>query len=190
MASTTDRKYLTSMLNSMDGGNSESVHQLLPLVYEELRQLARRELRSERAGHTLNTTALVHEAYLKLVQNPPSEDWSGRKHFFVIAARAMRQILVNYARARKTSKRGGDVKPVTLDEGYFLSQEKAGELIGLDEALSRLEQLNERQSKVVECRYFGGYGVEETADILGISPATVKRDWTSARAWLYTQIRN
>jgi RNA polymerase sigma factor (TIGR02999 family) len=174
----------------MDGGDSESVQKLLPLVYNELRQLARRELRNERPGHTLNTTALVHEAYLKLVQNPPKEDWAGRKHFFVIAARAMRQILVNYARSRKTDKRGGGNEPITLDEGYFITPEKADDLIGLDEALSRLEKLNERQSKVVECRYFGGYGVEETADILGISPATVKRDWTSARAWLYSQIRS
>ncbi|TVQ14666.1 MAG: sigma-70 family RNA polymerase sigma factor [Balneolaceae bacterium] len=189
MPSSSGQDHLTKLLNSVGRPDSESVNELLPMVYDELRQIAHRELRNERSGHTLNTTALVHEAYLKLIQNPPKGDWEGRKHFFMIAARAMRQVLVNYARSRNSQKRGSGDEPIALEDGYYLSQEKANELIDLDDALSRLEKLDERLSSVVECRYFGGYGIDETADILGISPATVKRDWTSARAWLFSQIK-
>ena len=180
---------VTKLLHSMSGGDEESVNDLFPLVYNELRGLARRELGKERPGHTLNTTALVHEAYIKLVKSPPVGEWSGRKHFFLVSARAIRQILVNYARNRNARKRGENTESVSFDEGIYLSEEKAGDLIGLDEALDKLEKRNDRQSRVVECRYFGGYGIEETAEILNISPATVKRDWISARAWLYSQMK-
>jgi RNA polymerase sigma factor (TIGR02999 family) len=188
MTSSPDKQYLTRLLNSLSEDDSDSVNEVLPVVYDELRRMAHRELRRERSGHTLNTTALVHEAYLKLVQSPPKGDWEGRKHFFVIAARAMRQVLVNYARSRNTLKRGSGEESIPLEEQYYLSRDKAVELIELDEALQRLEKMDKRLSDVVECRYFGGYGVEETADLLGVSPATVKRDWTSARAWLFGQM--
>ncbi|MDZ7717567.1 MAG: ECF-type sigma factor [Balneolaceae bacterium] len=178
---------LTKILNSFSE-NSESINEALPLVYDELRVLAQRELRHERKGHTLNTTALVHEAYMKLINHPPKGEWDGRHHFFGIAARAMRQILVNYAKKKNRKKRGGKQTPAEFDEGIYLSTEKAEEIVALDEALGRLEKINERQARVIECRYFAGYNIEETADILEISPATVKRDWTVAKAWLYNQI--
>lgn len=180
---------LTKILNSLTE-NSKSIDKALPLVYDELRTLAKRELHRERQDHTLNTTALVHEAYLKLVKHPPKKDWDGRHHFFGIAARAMRQILVNYAKMKNRKKRGGKQKPGQFEEEIYLSQGKAEEIVALDEALQRLEKLNERQARVVECKYFAGYNIEETAKILEVSPATVKRDWTMARAWLFDQIRN
>ena len=180
---------VTQLLQSLSDGDDQSVQDLLPLVYNELRGLAHRELKNERAGHTLNTTALVHEAYLKLVKSPPAGEWAGKKHFFMIAAHAMRQILINYARSRKAEKRGGDQDHASFEESMYMSHEKAGDLLELDQALKRLEEWNERQSKVVECRYFGGFNIEETAEILDVSTATVKRDWISAKAWLYQQIR-
>lgn len=180
---------LTAVLKSISG-DSDSINKALPLVYDELRSLAQRQLRGERAGHTLNTTALVHEAYMKLVNHPPDGDWDGRRHFFGIAARAMRQILVNYAKMKSRKKRGGKNDLLSLEDGIYLSEEKAGDIIALDEALKELQKLNSRQSRVIECRYFAGYSIEETADILGISPATVKRDWTIAKAWLYDQIHD
>lgn len=183
-------EHITQLLNSIDGSDTESIHQLLPMVYGELRKMASRELRKERVGHTLNTTALVHEAYLKLVQNPPSDQWSGRRHFFAIAARAMRQILVNYARDRNRDKRGGNENPVTLNEAVYLSDQKADEIMALDEALMKLEHLNKRQSLVVEYRYFGGYNMEEIAELLEVSLATVNRDWTTAKAWLFGQLKS
>ncbi len=186
MSDTKDQ--LTSILNSVRD-DSESINKILPLVYDDLRNMAHRQLRKERRGHTINTTALVHEAYMKLVKFPPEGEWDGRRHFFGVAARAMRQILVNYAKKRNRQKRGGDNHPVEFEEGFYMTEKKAEELIALDEALSKLEKMNERQGRIVECRYFAGYKIEETADILGISTATVKRDWTSARAWLYNQIK-
>lgn len=180
--------HITQLLNSIDGTSTESINQLLPLVYGELRKLASRELRKERVGHTFDTTALVHEAYLKLVSNPPSDSWSGRRHFFAIAARAMRQILVNYARDRGRVKRGGKENPVTLNEAIYLSEQKADEIIALDEALNRLEQRSKRQSQVVEYRYFGGYSMDEIAEILDVSLATVNRDWLTAKTWLFGQL--
>jgi len=179
---------LTMLLNSFEK-NSESINKAFPLVYDELRSLAHKQLKQERSNHTLNTTSLVHEAYIKLVKHPPKSDWDGRRHFFGIAARAMRQILVNYAKMKSRQKRGGNSVALPFDEGIYMSDIKAEELLALDEALSRLEQLNERYGKVVECRYFAGYNIEETAEILGVSPATVKRDWISARAWLYNDIK-
>ena len=185
---TEQKNELTSILNSVRD-ESESIKKILPLVYDDLRNLAHRQLRKERPGHTINTTALVHEAYMKLVKFPPEGEWDGRRHFFGVAARAMRQILVNYAKKRSRKKRGGNSQPVEFEEGFYMTESRAEELIALDEALSRLEEINERQGKIVECRYFAGYKIEETADILGISAATVKRDWTIARAWLYSQIK-
>lgn len=178
---------LTQLLNSVNE-NSEAIDKIWPLVYNELRNLAHHELRKERKGHTLNTTALVHEAYMKLIKHPPQGEWDGRHHFFGIAARAMRQILVNYAKKRSRNKRGGKQTPVEFEEGIYLTEEKAEEIVALDEALEQLEKINERHARVIECRYFGGYNIEETANILDISPATVKRDWTIAKAWLFSQI--
>lgn len=180
---------LTRLLNSLKG-DSESVKKVYPIIYNELHMMAHRQLRNERDGHTINTTALVHEAYLKLIDYPPDNEWDGRNHFFGIAARAMRQILVNYAKNRNRQKRSGQKKVEPFEDGVYLTDQKADELIDLDEALTQLEKLNERQGKVVECRYFAGYNIEETAEILEISPATVKRDWTSARAYLYTQMKS
>lgn len=180
---------LTQLLNSVDQ-NSEAIDKIWPLVYNELRNLAHLELCKERKGHTLNTTALVHEAYLKLIKHPPEGEWDGRHHFFGIAARAMRQILVNYAKKRNRKKRGGKESPIEFEEGIYLTEEKAEEIVALDEALERLEKINERQAKVIECRYFAGYNIEETAQILEVSPATVKRDWTIAKAWLFSQIHH
>jgi len=180
---------LTQLLNSVDE-SSEAIDKIWPLVYNELRNLAHLELRKERKGHTLNTTALVHEAYLKLIKHPPEGEWDGRHHFFGIAARAMRQILVNYAKKRNRKKRGGNQTPTEFEEGIYLTEEKAEEIVALDEALEMLEKINERQARVIECRYFAGYNIEETAQILEVSPATVKRDWTIARAWLFRQIHH
>ncbi len=184
---TNPKQDLTILLNSFQN-NSESINKVLPIVYDELRVLARRELRRERSDHTLNTTSLVHEAYLKMIKHPPKGDWDGRRKFFGIAARAMRQILVNYARKKSSQKRGGNVQLQSFEEGIYMTAEKAEELVALDEALQKLESMNERQAKVVECRYFAGYNIEETADILGISTATVKRDWISSKAWLNIQM--
>lgn len=180
---------LTQLLNSVNE-NSEAIDKIWPLVYNELRNLAHFELRKERKGHTLNTTALVHEAYLKLIKHPPEGEWDGRHHFFGIAARAMRQILVNYAKKKSRKKRGGKQTPTEFEEGIYLTEEKAEEIVALDEALERLEKINERQARVIECRYFAGYNIEETAQILEVSPATVKRDWTIAKAWLFSQIHH
>jgi len=179
---------ITRLLNSA-GENPENINRALPLVYEELRLLASGQLRRERNGHTLNTTSLVHESYLKLVKHPPEGQWEGRRHFFGTAARAMRQVLVNYALKRSRKKRGGYLQIEPYEEGIFLSEQKSEELIALDSALKELEQMNERQCRVVECRYFAGYNIDETAEILEISKATVKRDWLSARAWLFTRMQ-
>lgn len=184
MGDTNSSNELTRLLNSLKE-DDQAAKKIFPLVYNELHALAHRKMRKERNGHTLNTTALVHEAYLKLVDYPPGNNWDGRNHFFGIAARAMRQILVNYARSRNAQKRSGNKNIQPFQEEIYLTEEKAGELVHLEEALTELEKLNERLGKVVECRYFAGYNIEETAEILGISSATVKRDWTSARAWLY-----
>jgi RNA polymerase sigma factor (TIGR02999 family) len=180
-----ENENLTRLLKSMKG-DDESVKKLYPIVYNQLHAMAHQQMRKERNGHTLNTTALVHEAYIKLFDYPPDADWDGRNHFFGIAARAMRQVLVNYARSRNAEKRAGykDIQP--FEDEFYLTEEKAGELVKLEEALSILEKMEPRLGKVVECRYFGGYNIDETADILDVSPATVKRDWTSARAWLYS----
>jgi RNA polymerase sigma factor (TIGR02999 family) len=161
---------------------------LLPVVYGELRRMARGKLRDERDGHTLNTTALVHEAYLKLVD----QTWASaesRAYFFGAAARAMRQVLVDHARRRVRQKRGGDPRPITLEEQHLISDEFAENLLDVDEALQSLANIEPRAARVIECRFFGGLSVEETAEVLGISVRTVKRDWILAKAWLYRKLR-
>lgn len=180
---------VTALLEKFAGGDAEALDRLFPLVYEELRRVAHGQMHAERSGHTLNTTALVHEAYVKMVRHPPRVQWQSRIHFFAVAARAMRQILVNHAKARSRIKRGGDATPISLDEAVVTPEARPEELVALDEALQRLEAIDARQSRVVELRYFGGLTIEETAQVLAVSVVTVKRDWTAARAWLYREVR-
>ncbi|MEM1269286.1 MAG: sigma-70 family RNA polymerase sigma factor [Bacteroidota bacterium] len=174
---------VTVLLKELENGKTQGLDQLLPVVYEELRKLASSYMRRERANHTLNTTALVHEAYLNLVDQRQAK-WQNRAHFFGIAAQAMRRILLMHARSRNAAKRGGGQHNVTFEEGQLAAQAKSEELIAIDDALSRLEKMDERMAKVVELRYFGGLNVEETAAAMGISTATVKREWRTAKAWL------
>ena len=156
----------------------------MPLVYSELRQLAQHYLRQERSDHTLQSTALVHEAYLRLAGKSPPE-WQDRAHFFGIAARLMRQILVEHARGRAAAKRGGGGTRITLDESLAIAQQKEIDVILLDKVLRDLAELDAQQGRIVELRFFGGLTIEDTSEVLGISPATVKREWVSARAWLF-----
>ncbi len=178
---------VTRLLLEWKGGDAAALDRLLPLVYAELRRIAARHLRHERPGHTLQPTALVHEAYLRLVSAPELE-WQDRAHFFGVAARLMRQILVDHARARQRAKRGGEVRKVSLDEAPEARVTADVDLLALDEALGRLADLDPQQSRVVELRYFGGLTTEETAEVVGVSPATVKREWTLAKAWLRREL--
>jgi RNA polymerase sigma factor (TIGR02999 family) len=159
----------------------------MPLVYEELRRIARRQMDRQNPGHTLQTTALIHEAYLRLVDQQNAQ-WQNRAHFFAVAATAMRQILVDYARARHAAKRGGAALAVSLDEAAVASDERAAELVALDDALEELAAVDRRKCQVVELRYFGGLSVEETAEVLKVSPETVARDWRLARTWLLREL--
>ena len=170
--------------------SSPSMEQMFVVVYNELRQLAARKLRGERNDHTLSTTALVHEAWLELNKLNRIQ-WQNRGHFLAVAAQAMRRILIDYAVARGRQKRGGGQVVVSLDDGDALAiaHDRADELVELEEALERLQAINERQAKVVECRFYGGMSVEETADALNVSPATVKREWAIARAWLNREMQ-
>ena len=177
------QEHATRLLLSVSEGNREALNELMPLVYEELRAIARRKLRYERQGHTLNTTGLVHEAYLKLFQLDRIQ-WQSRAHFLAIAAQAMRNILVNHALRRKRKKRGGGAPHVPLEEAADLPVEEADRILALDDALQRLAMLNPRHARVVECRFFGGMTIEETALALDVSPATTKRDWSLLRLWL------
>ncbi len=177
------QSHATKLLLSLSNGNREALNELVPLVYDELKAIAHRRLRMERPGHTLDTVGLVNEAYLKLIQLD-SIQWKSRAHFLAIAAQAMRHILVNHARDRKRIKRGGGAPHVSLDEAGELPAREAERILSLDLALERLAGLNERHAKVVECRFFGGMTIEETAVALGVSPATAKRDWTLLRMWL------
>lgn len=161
----------------------------MPLVYDELRRLANHYLRQERSDHTLQPTALVHEAYLKLIDQS-RVDWQNRAHFFGVAAQSMRRILVDHARSHRASKRGGVQQKLALDEAVDYSQPRDIDLLALDDALNLLAKLDERQSQVVELRFFGGLTIEETAAALGVSPATVKVDWSMAKAWLHREIKN
>lgn len=174
---------ITQLLAELSRGDDAVVDALMPRVYDEMLVLARRQLRGERAGHTLNATALVHECYLKLVRQE-EVDWKNRAHFFGIASLAMRRILINYANKRLAEKRGGGAAVVTFEEGFMGGEARAEELVALDEALTRLEAMNERQSKVVTMRFFGGLTQKEIAEVLDVSVPTVRRDWRIARAWL------
>ncbi len=188
-ASASSPEAVTALLRSADDADADLTDRLLPLVYDELHAMAHQHLARERRDHTLSTTALVHEAYLKLVDQS-QVGRRGRTYFFGAAAQAMRQILVDYARRRNRQKRGGGQAPVTLKETVVAVDGFATDLLDLDEALERLAVLNPRQGRVVECRFFGGLNVEETAEVLGVSRSTVKNDWAVARAWLYRRLRN
>jgi RNA polymerase sigma-70 factor (ECF subfamily) len=178
---------ITQALIELAHGDTGAHDRLLPLVYDALRDLARRELRRERPDHTLSATALVHEAYLKLVQLDRI-DWKGRAHFFGVCAPVMRQVLISHARSRNAAKRGAGAVKLPLLDALAVAEQRPEELVALDEALTRLEALSPRQARVVEARFFAGMSLEETAAALGVSPATVKREWTAARAWLNREL--
>jgi len=178
---------VTEMLRDWRNGDQEALEQLIPVVYDELHRQAARYLRREHPGHTLQTTALIHEAYLRLIKQQNIE-WQNRAHFYAIAARLMRQILVDHARRRQATKRGGSDIKVPLEEAIVLSSGRNVDLVALDEALTRLAAIDPQQSRIVELRYFSGLSVEETAEVLGVSSRTVKRDWNVAKAWLRQQI--
>jgi RNA polymerase sigma-70 factor, ECF subfamily len=178
---------LTQLLHAWGQGDESAREQLMPLVYDELHRMAHRYLNQEAPGHTLQTTALIHEAYLRLVgQSEPH--WENRAHFFGVAAQVMRHILVDYARARRFAKRGGGLRAVSLEEAVVVSAERAAEVVALDEALQALAAFDKRRSQVVELRYFGGLSLEETAAVLKVSVDTVKRDWRLAKAWLLKEL--
>jgi len=179
---------VTILLRQLTDGDHQAAEKLIPLVYDELKRLARSYMRRERRDHTLQTTALVHEAYLKLIRQQAT-NWQGRSHFFGIAAQLMRRILIDHARAHLREKRGGDQLILPLNEALVFSPEHSEDLLRLDEALNRLSKLDSRQGQVVELRFFGGLSVEETAESLNISPKTVKRDWAVAKAWLHGELR-
>jgi RNA polymerase sigma-70 factor (ECF subfamily) len=180
---------VTQLLQEWSQGDVAALAELTPLVYEELRRLAHHYMEGERPDHTLQTTALVSEAYLRLAdQTSPS--WQNRAHFFAVAARAMRQILVSYARSNRAQKRGGRGARIELDEAAILSPEQSKEIVDLHEALERLGTLDSRKARVVELKYFGGLNHEEIAEVMKISTVTVRRDWVFAKAWLYDELHN
>jgi RNA polymerase sigma-70 factor, ECF subfamily len=178
---------ITSLLHRFRDADQQATEALIASVYEELKLMASRYMRRERGGHTLQTTALVNEAYLRLV-NLKAADWRDRAHFFAVAAQVMRCILVDHARKHLAGKRGGEFDKLPLNEGLVFSPERAASLVRLDEALTRLAQHDERTGRIIEFRFFGGLSIEETAEVMKISPRTVKRDWTFGRAWLRTEL--
>jgi RNA polymerase sigma-70 factor (ECF subfamily) len=183
---------VTDLLRAWGAGDETALNELLPLVYDDLRRQARRFMRAQPSGHSLQTTGLVHEAYLRLV-NQSHVEWNSRTHFFGVAAKAMRSVLVDHARARSALKRGGGARIVTLEEAGDPAEAPGAaqpgiDVLALDEALARLARFDSRKSQLVELRYFGGLGIEEAATVLGVSPATVKRDWITARAWLRREL--
>lgn len=180
---------ITRLLLELRNGNEQAFEALTPLIYQELRAIASNFLRRESAKHTLQTTDLVHEAYLRLIDEAHFS-WENRAHFFAVAARAMRQFLVFYAKQKKAQKRGGGDKPVTFKEQYVHKEQKSQDIIALDAALQLLEAQDVRLSRIVELRYFSGLTIKETAEVLSISPATVKREWVTAKAWLYREIKS
>ena len=184
---TPEPQRLTQLLVAWSDGDQKALDELFPLVYDELRQMARRQMRRERPGHTLRTTALVNDAYLRLVDQRQVR-WQNRAHFFAIAAQMMRRILVDHARAKRYEKRGGGAVHVPIEEAAVLAHGKEAEVIALDEALQALAEVDPRRSRVVELRYFGGLSNEEIAEVLKVSPNTVTRDWNMARAWLYQEL--
>jgi RNA polymerase sigma-70 factor, ECF subfamily len=179
---------VTALLNKLADGDQEAATQLVPLVYEELHRLAARRLRHEPPGPRLQTTELLHEAYIKLTAQR-SVRWQNRAQFFAVASQAMRRILVDYARTQQRVKRGGKQEKVSLDEVLLVSPDRTDELIAVNESLLRLEKLDPRQGRIVELRYFGGLTVDEVADVLGVSSKTVMREWNTAKAWLYGDLK-
>ena len=179
---------MTQLLVAWSGGDRAALDELAPLVYDELRRIARRHMKREREGHTLQTTALVNEAYMRLIDQREVR-WQNRAHFFAIAARMMRRILIDHARGRHYEKRGGGAPHVALDEAAELSDGRAAEMVALDEALDALAALDERKGRVVEMRFFGGLSAEEIAEVLGVSPDTVAREWRRAKAWLHREMQ-
>jgi RNA polymerase sigma factor (TIGR02999 family) len=180
---------VTRLLKAWGSGNTEALDQLIPIVYDELRAVAARYLKRERLDHTLQPTALVNEAYLRLIDQKQVE-WQNRAHFVGLAAQMMRRILVDHAKSHHRAKRGGSARKVSLEEAMAISDERADDLVEIDEALTALAAFDERKSRVVELRFFGGMSVEETAEVLKISEVTVARDWKLAKAWLYTYIED
>lgn len=180
------REDVTQLLRAWSDGQEEALEKLMPLVYDELRRLARHYMRRERPGHILQTSALVNEAYLRLI-DASQVNWQNRAHFFAISAQVMRRILADFARTQQSQKRGAGVSPVTLDEGLDLTEERL-DLAALDDALKALAALDPRKSRVVELRFFGGLSVEEAAEALKVSPETVKRDWKLAKVWLLREL--
>jgi len=179
---------VTRLLAELSRGNRSAESELIPLVYDELRRIAARFMKQERPDHTLQATAVVHEAYLKLVKQQ-NVSWQSKAHFLAVAASVMRRVLLDYARSHGREKRGGAHADLPLDEALVFCRQRSDELIELDQALSRLAEVDQRQNQVVELRYYGGLTVEETAAVLGVSPKTVKREWSVARAWLHREIR-
>lgn len=180
---------ITGLLLAWRAGDRRALDQLFPLVYEALGRIAHHQLERERPDHTLDTRALVHEAFLKLVDQTRAQ-WADRAQFFAVAARAMRRILVDYARRHRALKRGGERAQISLDDVALVAEERADAVIALDEALARLAALDERLSRVVECRFFGGLTEEETAEALAVTPRTVRRDWVKAKGWLYQALQS
>jgi len=176
-------KHVTELLNSWSNGDQVAREELMTLVYDELHRLAHQYMKRERPGHTLQTSALVNEAFVKLVDQR-NVRWQNRAHFFGIAAQLMRRILVDHARSRQSAKRGGISRPVSFDDGLVVSDERSAEVVGVHEALEQLAEIDQRKSQIVELRFFGGLSIEETAEVLRVSPGTVMRDWTLAKAWL------
>jgi RNA polymerase sigma factor (TIGR02999 family) len=179
---------ITQLLVAWSHGEETALQTLTPIIYEELRHLAQSYMRRERAGHTLQSTAVVHEAFIRLIDQ--NVEWKSRAHFFAIAAKMMRRILVDHARAKSRSKRGAGMPRVGLDEQAMGSREQNVDLVALDEALEHLARIDPQRSRIVELRYFGGLSNEESANVLGISPATVQRQWSGARAWLYRELNS
>lgn len=179
---------ITALLTRLSKGDKSVIGRLMPLVYDELHRRATSQMRQERANHTLQPTALVHETYLKLVEQRGAT-FKNRAHFMAVASQLMRRILIDYARARLTAKRGGEQIPIQLEEAYPLRTDTPVGLVAVDDALRKLETLDPRQEKIVEMRFFGGLTVEETAEALGVSTRTIEREWTMARAWLYIQLK-
>lgn len=180
---------VTQLLIAWSNGDKTALDKLMPLIHEELLRLAHHYMSRERPGHTLQTTALVDEAYLRLV-NRKEVHWQSRAHFFAIAAHLMRSILVDHARSHAYAKRGGGARKIELEEATVVSKERAAEVVALDEALKELASFDPQQSRIVELRFFGGLTIEETAEALGLSPATIKREWSSAKTWLYHALAN
>ncbi len=180
---------ITQLLVDWGNGNKFAQEQLFPLVYDELRRMARRYMRRQPLGHTFQTTELIHEAYLKLAKHN-EQNWQNRAHFFGVAAQAMRHILVDYARSKQNKKRGGWQERVTLNENELVSDARSVKMVALDDALEQLATMDERKSRVVELKFFGGMNIEEIAVVLKTSPKTVKRDWSFARTWLLRELAN